>query len=39
VCACSIGVIQRYRERISGPLLDRSDTNIEVPRVDYEKLL
>jgi len=32
-------VIQRYRKRISGPLLDRIDINIEVPRVDYEKLL
>ena len=39
VCTCSIGVIQRYRKRISGPLLDRIDINIEVPRVDYEKLL
>jgi magnesium chelatase family protein len=38
-CTCSIGVIQRYRKRISGPLLDRIDINIEVPRVDYEKLL
>jgi len=38
-------MIQRYRERISGPLLDRSaqppcgiDIHIEVPRVDYDKL-
>jgi magnesium chelatase family protein len=37
-CTCSMGMIQRYRKRISGPLLDRIDINIEVPRVDYEKL-
>jgi magnesium chelatase family protein len=37
-CTCSLGMIQRYRKRISGPLLDRIDINIEVPRVDYEKL-
>lgn len=37
-CTCSLGMIQRYRKRISGPLLDRIDINIEVPRVAYEKL-
>ncbi len=37
-CTCSLGMIQNYRKRISGPLLDRIDINIEVPRVDYEKL-
>jgi magnesium chelatase family protein len=37
-CTCSSGMIQRYRKRISGPLLDRIDLHIEVPRVDYEKL-
>ncbi len=28
----------RYRKRISGPLLDRIDIHVEVPRVEYEKL-
>ncbi len=37
-CTCSIGMIQRYRKRISGPLLDRIDIHIEVPRVAYDKL-
>ncbi len=37
-CTCSPGEIARYRKRISGPLLDRIDLHIEVPRVDYEKL-
>ncbi|MBI3362836.1 MAG: YifB family Mg chelatase-like AAA ATPase, partial [Chloroflexi bacterium] len=37
-CTCSIGNVQRYQKRISGPLLDRIDIHIEVPRVDYEKL-
>ncbi len=37
-CTCSLGSIQRYRKRISGPLLDRIDIHIEVPRVTYEKL-
>ena len=38
-CTCSIGVIQRHRKRISGPLLDRIDISTEAPRVDCEKLL
>jgi len=37
-CKCSNGEISRYQKRISGPLLDRIDIFIEVPRVDYEKL-
>ncbi len=37
-CTCGLGMIQRYRKRISGPLLDRIDLHIEVPRVPYEKL-
>lgn len=31
-------MVTKYQRRISGPLLDRIDIHIEVPRVDYEKL-
>ena len=37
-CTCSAMMISRYRKRISGPLLDRIDIHIEVPRVEYDKL-
>ncbi len=37
-CTCTSGAVQRYQRRISGPLLDRIDIFVEVPRVDYEKL-
>jgi magnesium chelatase family protein len=37
-CTCSMTNVLRYQKRISGPLLDRIDIHIEVPRVDYEKL-
>ncbi|HIQ09673.1 MAG TPA: ATP-binding protein, partial [Anaerolineaceae bacterium] len=37
-CTCSPATITRYRKRISGPLLDRIDIHLEVPRVEYEKL-
>lgn len=37
-CTCSDMAIRRYQKRISGPLLDRIDIQINVPRVDYEKL-
>ncbi|NPA91519.1 MAG: YifB family Mg chelatase-like AAA ATPase [Chloroflexi bacterium] len=37
-CTCSISQIQRYQKRLSGPLLDRIDIYIDVPRVPYEKL-
>jgi magnesium chelatase family protein len=37
-CTCSMGVVSRYQKRISGPLLDRIDIHVEVPRVEYEKL-
>ncbi|MFB0535842.1 MAG: ATP-binding protein, partial [Anaerolineae bacterium] len=37
-CTCSLSIVSRYQKRISGPLLDRMDIHIEVPRVDYDKL-
>jgi magnesium chelatase family protein len=37
-CTCSESTVSRYQRRISGPLLDRIDLFVEVPRVDYEKL-
>ncbi len=37
-CTCSASTISRYQKRISGPLLDRIDIYVQVPRVDYEKL-
>ena len=37
-CTCSPSTIARYQKRISGPLLDRIDIHVEVPRVEYEKL-
>ena len=37
-CTCSNMVVTKYQKRISGPLLDRIDIHIEVPRVDYDKL-
>ncbi len=38
-CSCSESTVSRYQKRISGPLLDRIDIFVEVPRVDYEKLV
>jgi magnesium chelatase family protein len=37
-CTCALGMVSKYQKRISGPLLDRFDIHIEVPRVDYDKL-
>ena len=37
-CTCSAAMVTRYQKRISGPLLDRIDIHVEVPRVEYEKL-
>ncbi len=38
VCVCPPAVVTRYAKRISGPLLDRIDIHVTVPRVQYEKL-
>ncbi|MEI7988488.1 MAG: YifB family Mg chelatase-like AAA ATPase [Chloroflexota bacterium] len=37
-CTCSASIVTKYQKRISGPMLDRMDIFLEVPRVNYEKL-
>jgi magnesium chelatase family protein len=37
-CTCSSSAVTRYQHQISGPLMDRIDLFVEVPRVDFEKL-
>jgi len=39
VCLCSLQTIHRYRSRVSGPLLDRIDIQVEVPAVPYRDLM
>jgi len=39
LCTCAPHDIQRYRQRLSGPLLDRIDLHIEVPRVPHKDLV
>jgi magnesium chelatase family protein len=37
-CVCSPGIVQKYLNRISGPLLDRIDIHIEVVPVSFDEL-
>lgn len=37
-CTCTSSQIQRYRSKLSGPLLDRIDLHVEVPAVPYADL-
>jgi magnesium chelatase family protein len=37
-CTCAPAMVTRYQKRISGPMLDRIDIHVEVPRVEYAKL-
>jgi len=37
-CRCSPGQVERYRAKISGPLLDRIDIHVEAPAVEYRDL-
>lgn len=37
-CSCSNAMVTRYQKRISGPMMDRIDIHVDVPRVEFEKL-
>ena len=37
-CTCLPDAVERYRGRLSGPILDRIDLRVHVPRVPYERL-
>jgi magnesium chelatase family protein len=37
-CTCTEQQVRKYQARISGPMLDRFDIQLDVPRVDYAKL-
>ncbi len=37
-CSCSPMQISSYQKKVSGPLMDRIDLHVEVPRVEFEKL-
>jgi magnesium chelatase family protein len=37
-CVCAPGVVQKYLNKISGPLLDRIDLHVEVTPVDFDQL-
>jgi magnesium chelatase family protein len=37
-CICPEPAVQRYRSRVSGPILDRIDLHVEVPALDYRDL-
>lgn len=38
-CHCTLGQIQKYHAKISGPILDRIDLHVEVPTLSHEVLL
>lgn len=38
LCSCSPSQIIKYQRKISGPILDRIDLHVEVPRLKFEKL-
>lgn len=37
-CTCSSSAVTNYQKRISGPLMDRIDIHVHVPRLDYQKI-
>ncbi|MEO0563521.1 MAG: YifB family Mg chelatase-like AAA ATPase, partial [Chloroflexota bacterium] len=38
-CSCSPTMIKRYQAKLSEPMLDRIDIHVDVPRVEYDKLM
>ncbi len=38
-CVCAPSAVSRYQKKVSGPLMDRIDVFVEVPPVEYEKLV
>jgi len=38
LCNCSASVLLKYQKKISGPILDRIDLHVEVPRLKFEKI-
>lgn len=38
MCICSPGQLVKYRQKISGPIMDRIDLHVEVPRLGFDKL-
>ena len=37
-CMCGANEIQRYKKKLSGPIVERIDIWLDVPRIDHEKL-
>jgi magnesium chelatase family protein len=37
-CSCAEATVTRYEKRLSGPILDRIDMHLGIPRVEFEKL-
>ena len=37
-CTCMPGAVAKYRRKLSGPIQDRIDLHVEVPRLKFEKL-
>ncbi len=38
-CSCSVAQVEKYRRRLSGPMIDRFDLRVPVPRLDRDALL
>ena len=38
-CTCGVASVMRYERRVSGPLLDRIDLQLDLPRVETDKLM